>query len=85
MKSKRAEQTNLIEGGKERFESTRQFGTKVDEIKKELRDKYSLTILNEKNWAKRILIVFRREIEIRKRISHLSSIKNLHAAHSWQM
>ena len=85
MKTKRAEQTNLIEGGKERLESTSQFRRKVDEIKKDVRGKYSPAILKEKNWAKRILIVFRREIEIRKRISELSSIKNLHAANSWQM
>ena len=75
----------MIEGGKERLENTSQFRIKVEEIRKDVRDKYSLTILNEKNWAKRILTVFKRELEIRKRISELSSLKNLHAAHSWQM
>lgn len=75
----------MIEGGKERLENTSQFRIKVEEIRKDVRDKYSLTILNEKNWAKRILTVFKRELEIRKRISELSSLKNLHAAYGWQM
>ena len=78
MNSKRQEPTNLIEGGRERLESTDEFRRKVQEIIKEVRDKYSLTLLNEKNWLKRIIIVVRRGNEIRKRISEVSSSKNLH-------
>ena len=78
MNSKRQEPTNLIEGGRERLESTDEFRRKVQEIIKEVRDKYSLTLLNEKNWLKRIIIVVRRDNEIRKRISEVSSSKNLH-------
>ena len=85
MKAKRAGQSNLIEGGKERLENTNEFKSKVEEIKKDVRDKYSLTILNEKNWTRRMLIVIRREIEIRKKIAELSSLKNLHLGHRWQM
>ena len=33
MKTKRAGQSNLIEGGKERLENTNEFKSKVDEIK----------------------------------------------------
>jgi hypothetical protein len=75
----------LIEGGKERLEGTNEFKSKVDVIKRDVRDKYSRTLLNERNWTRRIVIVIRREIEIRKRISELSSLKNLHLGHRWQM
>jgi hypothetical protein len=85
MKAKHAEKTNLIEGGKESLENTNEFKRKVEQIDKDVRDQYSLTLLNEKNWARRILIVIRREIEIRRRIAELSSLKNLHTAHRWQM
>ena len=75
----------MIEGGKERLENTNEFKSKVDEIKRDVRGKFSLTLLNERNWTRRIVIVIRREIEIRKRISELSSLKNLHWGHCWQL
>jgi hypothetical protein len=81
MKAKRPEQSSLIEGGKERLENTSEFRKKVEEINKLVRDKYALILLNEKHWIKRILIIIRREIEIRRRISELSSRKNLHTAY----
>lgn len=84
MKAKRAEQSNLIDEGKERLENTSEFRKKVEEINRAVRGKYSLMLLNEKNLAKRILLVIRREIEVRRRIAELSSLKNLHTTHSWQ-
>ena len=84
MKTKRPGKTNLIEGGRERLERTNEFKRKVEEINREVRDKYSLILGNEKNWAKRLLIIVRREIEIRKRIAELSSRRNLHVTHYWQ-
>jgi len=84
MKTKRVGQFNLIEGGKERLENTNEFKSKVKEIKRDVREKYSLTLSNERNWTRRIFIVIRREIEIRRRISELSSLKNLHSGHRWQ-
>jgi hypothetical protein len=81
MKTKRAGKTNLFEGGRESLENTKEFKRKVEEINREVRDKYSPALLNEKNWAKRILITVRRQIEIRKRIAELSSLRNLHTAH----
>ena len=78
MKTNLAGQINLIDGGKENWEKTNEFKSKVNEIKKELADKYSQTLLNEKNWLKRLLIKFRIMIEMRKRIEQLSSFKNLH-------
>ncbi len=66
------------------MENTTEFNRKVAEINKEIRDKYSPALLNEKNWAKRILIIVRRQIEIRKRIVELSSLRNLHISHHWQ-
>lgn len=85
MNAKRPGQSNLIEGGKKRLENTNQFKSKVGEIKRNIREKYSMTILNEKNWARRIIIVIRREIEIRRRIEELSSLKNLHLRQRWQL
>ncbi len=78
MKTKHTRQINLIEGGGEKLEQTSEFQKKVDDIKKELTDKYSLTILNEKNWIKRLLIKIRLRIEIRKKIEELISLKNLY-------
>ena len=78
MKTKQTGQINLFDGGKQNWEKTDSFKSKVDEMKKELRDKYSLTLLKERNWIKRLLIKFRLMIEIRKRIEELSSLKNLH-------
>lgn len=75
----------MVEGGRDNWEETNEFKRKVEEMNKELTDKYSLTLFNEKNWAKRILTIVRREIEIRKRIAELSSLKNLHATHHWQV
>lgn len=83
MKTER--QTNLVEGGKENLENTSEFKRKIEQINKDVRDQYSLTLLNEKNWAKRILIVVRREVEIRRRIAELSSSKNLHLAQGWRI
>jgi len=68
----------LIEGGRANLENTSEFIKKVDEIKKEVTDKYSLTMVNEKNRVKRILIKIKLQIEIRKRVRELSSLKNLH-------
>lgn len=78
MKTKPAELFNLIEEGRANLENTSEFIKKVDEIKKEVTDKYSLTMVNEKNWVKRILIKIKLQIEIRKRVRELSSLKNLH-------
>lgn len=78
MKTKSTELFNLIEGGRESLESTSEFIKKVSEIKKEVTDKYSLTIVNEKNRVKRLLIKIKLQIEIRKRVRGLSSLKNLH-------
>jgi len=85
MKTKRSERSNLIEGGKESFENTNEFRSKVEQIEKDVRDQYSLTLSHEKNWAKRILIAIKREIEIRRRIAALTSLKNLHVADPWYM
>ena len=85
MKPKRAVQSNLIEGARERLEATNEFQSKVEEIKRDVRDKYSPTISNEKNWTKRIFIVIKREIEIRRSIAELSSLKNLHVGRQWQI
>ena len=73
---------NLIEGGMDEFERTNEFVNKVAEIKKDVADKYSQKISNERNWLRRLFIRIKLEIEIRKRIKALSSLKNLHAFNS---
>lgn len=78
MKTKQTVPINLVEGGKENWQKTNEFNSRVNAIKKELTDKYSLTLLNERNWVKRLLIKIRLHIEISKRIDELSSLRNLH-------
>lgn len=82
MKSKQAKPFNIIEGGRQELEGTNEFQNKVDEIRKELTQKYSPTLSTERNWLRRLLIKVKLEIEIRKRIQALSSLKNLHSIKS---
>lgn len=70
---------NLTEGGRREWESTAGYAESVRKIVTEVKEKYSPTLMNEKNWRKRILISFRRWTEIKKRINELSSQRNLHA------
>jgi hypothetical protein len=69
----------LIDGGRDEFERTHEFMNKVAEIRKDVTDKYSPILFNERNWLGRLFIKVKIEIEIRKRIQALSSLKNLHA------
>ena len=85
MKTKHSEPSHLIEEGRDRLENTNEFQCKVDAIRKNVREKYALNLVNEKNWAKRLVMVIRREIEIRRRVTKLSSLENLHLQHPWQM
>ncbi len=78
MKIKTTRPINLIDEGKDNWESTDEFNKKVDEIKRELSDKYSLVLSTEKNWFKRLFIKIRLWLELKKRIDELSSWKNLH-------
>ena len=73
-------QNNLIEEGKNSWESTDEFNKKVREISQELSDKYSLILSDEKNWFKRLLIKIRFWREKTRKINELSSWKNLHLA-----
>lgn len=85
MKSKRVVQSNIIEGGRGRLENAIEFKRKVAVIKKDVQDEYSITLLNERNWVRRIFIIIRREVETRRRMAELSSLKNLHLGYRWQM
>ena len=71
-------QNNLIDEGKANWERTDEFTRKVNEIRRELSEKYSLVLLAEKNWFKRLQIKIRRWHEMKKKIDELSSWKNLH-------
>ena len=69
---------NLIDGGKDNWERTDEYNKKVNAIRRELLDKYSLVLSTEKNWFKRLFIEIRLWLELKKRIDELSSWKNLH-------
>jgi len=79
LKTNRQDKLELHQGGRDEFERTDEFMKKVEEIRKDLTEKYSQKLSNERNWLRRFLIKIKREIEIRKRIRALSSVKNLHA------
>lgn len=79
MKTSKPNKFHLREGGVDEFESTAEFMNEVEEIRKEVTDTYSQKLSNERNWLRRFLIKVRLEIEIRKKIRVLSSLKNLHA------
>jgi hypothetical protein len=78
METNKPDKFKLIEGGRDEFERTNEFAIKVEEIKKELTDKYSLALSSERTWVRRLLLKIKLEIEIRKKIRALSSFKNLH-------
>ena len=78
MKTKTTQPNSLIEEGKDNWERTDEFNRKVNEISRELLDKYSLVLSTEKNWFKRQIIKIRLWLELKKRIDELSSWKNLH-------
>lgn len=70
---------NIIENGRNEWEMTDEYNDKVRKIVEEITARYSLQLLNEKNWIRRLVIKIRLELEISKRISELSSSRNLHA------
>ena len=70
----------LFEGGKDEFEKTREFISKAKAIRETLSETYSVTLSSEKNWFRRLLIKVKLEMEIRRQIQALSSLKNLHLA-----
>ncbi len=78
MNKKMAEKTRIIADGRERFESTPEFASKVAEIKKNVKDRYSLILMSERSWIKRLMIRIKLNIEIERRIAELSSYRNLH-------
>src|SRR5688500_1975452 len=67
MKTKQSKPVSHIECGKDEWESTNEYRIKVDRIVKEVTDKYSEALLNERRWFKRLLIKDRIELETRKR------------------
>ena len=79
MKAKPTKQINLFEGGKNEWEATAEYKERVRRIIKEVTNKYSAALLNERNWIKKFFIKLKIKIEIERRIDELSSSKNLHA------
>lgn len=75
-------ETRITVDGRESFEQTSTFRLKVDEIKKEVKEEYSLLLLKERNWLKRLWISVRLRIETKRRIAKLSSGRNLHLVYS---
>jgi len=71
-------QNNLSNEGKTNWERTDEYNKRVREISRELSEKYSPILLNEKNWFKRLLIRIRCWREMKKKTDEVSSWKNLH-------
>ncbi|MEO0333271.1 MAG: hypothetical protein AAF223_16560, partial [Bacteroidota bacterium] len=67
-------------GGRKRWQATEEYQRQVAEIKEEVAGQYTLLLLSEKSWLKRLIIKGKRNIEIRRRIAKLDSDKNLHLA-----
>jgi len=78
MEASNPDKFKLIEGGRDEFERTNEFRNKIEEVRKDVTDKYLPILSNERNWLGRLFIKVKIEIEIRKRIQALSSPKNLH-------
>jgi hypothetical protein len=78
MKAKHTNQINLFDGGKEEWEQTDEYKNRSNKILKEVTDKYSTSLSNEKNWFKRLVIKIKLKREIQRLINELSSLKNLH-------
>ena len=78
METNKPAKFNLIENGMDEFERTNEFRHKVAEIRKDVTAKYFPILSNQRNWLGRLFIKTKIEIEIRKRIQALSSLKNLH-------
>ena len=79
MKSTPRKPMNLREGGMDAWEETDEYKEKIATITKEVRDKYSTMLAMEKSWIKRLILKLKESKEIRRRISELSSLRNLHA------
>ena len=80
MKATSHRSVRLFEGGRPEWEGTEQYKSRVAKLTKEVRDKYSIALLNERNWIRRLLIKLRVFAEIAGRMDELSSSRNLHAA-----
>ena len=78
MEASNPDKFKLIEGGRDEFERTNEFRNKIEEVRKDVTDKYLPILSSERNWLGRLFIKIKIEIEIRKRIQALSSPKNLH-------
>ena len=70
---------NLREGGLDAWEETDEYKEKVAAITKEVRDKYSTMLATEKGWIKRLILKLKESKEITRKLSELSSMRNLHA------
>ena len=79
METIKPDKFQLMEGGRDELEGTNEFMIKMGEIRKEVKDKYSFALSSEKSWVRRLLLKIKLEIEIRKRVRALSSLRNLHA------
>jgi hypothetical protein len=78
------QQTNLFNRGKEAWEQTKDFQTKINAVTQEVRNKYQVLLSAERNWFKRQIIRIQMLIELKKKKGEISSAKNLHLVSSWR-
>lgn len=67
----------IVADGSSRFRMTREYKMKIKAIQKQVIDEFALKP-RPKNILSRIIMKFKMEAEINKRIRELSSHKNLH-------
>jgi hypothetical protein len=82
MKTQQTKPVSLIEGGKDEWEMTEDYRKNVTRIVRDVSDKYSALLTNEKNWIKRLLIKIRLTVDIERKVNALSSLRNLHATNT---
>ncbi|GEM_PF-2657867 len=70
----------ITSDGRERWKQTSDYQRKVAEIKEEVIGEYTLLLLSERNWLRRLIFKVNRSMEIRRRIAKLDSGKNLYSA-----
>ena len=74
---KRHKSLKLVSWGKYEWERTKEFRSKISQIRREVLKKHA-KIFSDANILKKLWLRFLMELEIRKEIRKISSHKNLH-------
>jgi len=64
--------------GHKRWQKTGAYQQKVSEIKRKVRAEYEEELSTEKKWHRRLILILKRDRDVKKQIAALGSEKNLH-------